>query len=327
MTDAPRIIPATGALLDEILDETYPLWGEGLSRRAYGRLNLAQLRTAWGAAHLRRLALVSETGRCLSTAKCYALGARVDGRPVRILGIGAVFTPPDLRGRGFAAHLIEHLLDEGKQQGFELAMLFSAIGPGYYQRFGFEPVPVEQVSLTVRRPPGAPAVPVRAGVDRDVPFLAQMHDARAAASGWRFALEREPEFIRFAITRKRLLAGLGPPGLRHIDYFVVDEGERPAAYAVLLRSDGDRLLTECADRDPTGARLGALLQALFARTPGEYAPVVRAWLPPGFRPPQVSVIRVEQPAVVMMLRPLQSGAAVTPPLTAADVAYWLGDVV
>jgi hypothetical protein len=29
----------------------------------------------------------------------------------------------------------------------------------------------------------------------------------------------------------------------------------------------------------------------------------------------------------MMLRPLQPGIAIQPPLTAGDVMYWLGDVV
>ncbi len=322
-----HIVPATGALLEQILDATYPLWGEGLSRASYARLNAAQLKTPWGAAHLQRVALVSGAGRLLSTAKQYDLRARLDGRPVRVLGIGAVFTPPDLRRRGLAALLMERILDEGRRDGFDLSLLFSAIGPDYYRRFGFDPVPIEQLSLEVERRPGAPAILVRAGSDRDVPFLVEMHEARAAASRARFALERDADFIRFAITRKRLLAGLGPAGLRHLEYFVVEEGGRPAAYAVLLRANGDRVLMECADRDPSGARVGALLQVLFARTPNERSPVVRAWLPPGFRPPQVAIARGERSSVVMMMRPLQPGAAVTPPLAAADVVYWLGDVV
>jgi GNAT superfamily N-acetyltransferase len=327
LRETPRIVPATGALLDEILDATYPIWGEGLNRAAYARLNVAQLKTPWGGANLRRVALVSASSGLLSTAKRYTLSARLDGRPVRVLGIGAVFTPVRLRRHGFAAELIEQILDEGRRESFDLALLFSAIGPDYYRRFGFEPVPVEQASLTVRYKPGAPAILMRAGGDRDVPLLAEMHAARASASTWRFALERDADFIRFSITRKRLLAGLGPPGLRHLEYFVVEEGGRPVAYAVLLRSDGDRVLTECGDRDPTGARVGALLQVVFARTPNERQPAVRAWLPPGFRPPQVDVVPGDRAAVMMMLRPLQPGGGVTPPLTAADVAYWLGDVV
>ncbi len=322
-----RLVPAAGALLEEILDATYPLWNEGLTRGNYARFNRAQLKTGWGAAHLQRVALVSPAGRLLSTAKRYDLRARLDGRPVRVLGIGAVFTPVSLRHRGLAGDLLERLLETGRQESFDLALLFSAIGTDYYERFGFQTVPVQQVAVELQRKRGSPAMLVRSGTDADVRFLAEMHEARSAASGWRFVLERDADFIRFAIARKRMLAGFGPPGLRHLEFFVVDEAERPAAYAVLLRSEGGRMLSECGDRDPTGARVGALLEALFARTPSEMPPVIRAWLPPGFRPPQLEVRAVEHPGVVMMLRPLRPGVQIRPPLTAADVAYWLGDVV
>ena len=49
---------ASPDLLPEVLDLTYPLWGEGLSREGYERYNAAQARTPWGRAHLRRLVLM-----------------------------------------------------------------------------------------------------------------------------------------------------------------------------------------------------------------------------------------------------------------------------
>ncbi len=322
-----RLVPADGALLEEILDETYPVWNEGLTRDDYARFNAAQRKTAWGATRLQRVALVSSRGRLLSTAKRYDLSGRLDARPVRVLGIGAVFTPISLRRRGLAGELIEQLLDAARRESFDLALLFSAIGADYYRRFGFQVVPLEQVTLDVRVQPGSPAMLVRAGEDRDIPFFAEMHEARRSASRWRFALERDPDFIRFGLTRKRLLAGLGPTGLRHVEYYVVDEGNRPAAYAVLLRSNEVRMLGECGDRDPSGARVGALLQSLVARTPADPFPDIRAWLPPGFRPPQVRLLRPERSGVTMMMRSLAGHPAIDPPLTMGDVMYWLGDVV
>ena len=42
------------------------------------------------------------------------------------------------------------------------------------------------------------------------------------------------------------------------------------------------------DRDPAGARLGALLQVLVAREPSRGMPLIRAWWPRAFPvPPQV----------------------------------------
>ena len=59
-----------------------------------------------------------------------------------------------------------------------------------------------------------------------------------------------------------------------------------------------------------------MLQAVFAREPSR--PIrLRAWLPPGFLPPQLDVTAHEVPPVTMMVRPL--GRDVWPvPAAAAD---------
>jgi hypothetical protein len=44
-------------------------------------------------------------------------------------------------------------------------------------------------------------------------------------------------------------------------------------------------IEECGDRHPSGARVGAILQALIAREPVERRPTIRAWLPSRLRPP------------------------------------------
>src|SRR5206468_10676186 len=45
-------------------------------------------------------------------------------------------------------------------------------------------------------------------------------------------------------------------------------------YTTLFRS----VLEECGDRDPSGARMGAILQVLIARNPAERRPAITAWL-------------------------------------------------
>ena len=73
-----KLVHAEGAVLERLLDDSHGIWADGLSRAAYGRYNLAQLRTGWGQAHLRRVALV-EDGQILASAKHYRLTLRVDG--------------------------------------------------------------------------------------------------------------------------------------------------------------------------------------------------------------------------------------------------------
>lgn len=254
-----RLVPASGPILEQALDVSYPIWGEGLTRRDYGRYNAAQLRTDWGAMHLARVALV-EDGRVLATAKRYDLAARLDGQRRPLLGIGAVFTPPDLRRRGFARRLIDMMIADAAAHGVTGALLFSEIGPEYYARLGFTVVPVDAVALEIRAARGTPAVPIRSGDDRDIARIAEI--ATRMTEGFRFALERPAPFIQYGLTKKRLLAGLTSGAARQVEFFVVEEGSQPAAYIVMTVTPRGRTLEECGDRDPSGARVGAMLQAL-----------------------------------------------------------------
>jgi len=316
-----KLVTADGALLERILDQTFTIWNEGLTRDAYSRWNAAQLRTRWGRAHLQRFALVDEGGEWLSTAKRYRFDARLDGRAVRMCGIGAVFTPVGLRRRGYATALAEQLLDRERRDGIELAALFSEIGPVFYQRLGFEPVALDEVTVGVARKGGAPAALVRAGEERDLPAIAAMHDTRS--NGVRFSLRRDPSLIHYALARKRLLAGLGPAGLRQLEFFVVEEGASAVAYVVLSTNANGWTLEEAGDRDPAAARLGALLQVLVAREPSHRTPLIRAWWPRAFAvPPQLEVRDRTDPRDLLMFRALLD---VEVPRSPNQIFYWRGD--
>lgn len=317
-----QLLPATGPYLEQILRDSHPLWNDGLAFEQYARFWDAQLRTPWGRAHLDRVALVDE-GTVTSSAKRYNLGARIEGRIRRVLGIGAVFTSPRKRGRGGARRLMRLLLEAAEADGYEYAMLFSEIDPAFYEALDFVPVPLLESRLEVTRLGGAPAVPMRAGDDRDLPAIADVSTARA--EGARLALDRSEDWIRFGLAKRRLLSGLGPPGLRETAFLVAEEGHQPVAYVISTVHDGRWFIEEAGDRDPTGARVGALLQAMVARTPHRDASEIRGWLPVGFAPPQISTIETRPTAEVLMIRPLNDRSLPLPPLDARDVIYWRSD--
>ena len=336
MADLAR---AEGPTLRSVLDATYEIWSEGLTPIAYERYYTAQLATPWGGRHLERFALV-DGSEVLASAKVYTLAATLDGHPVRVIGLGAVFTQPAYRGRGAARELIERLLARATADGAEIALLFSEIGADYYTRLGFESIPTAIRTLRVKESDrhGAPATLVRGGDERDVSSIVAMNDTRARP--FRFHLDRDRDLVQYAISKKRLLAGLGPSGLRDVQFFVAEEGASAVAYVVLTArpskpgdaaSDstaGSRewILEECGDRDPTGARVGAILQTLIARDPAETRAVILGWLPQGFRPPQVIVVAERPSTEVMMVRALTSRAKAAPPLGAEDVFYWHADL-
>ncbi|HKW00333.1 MAG TPA: GNAT family N-acetyltransferase [Vicinamibacterales bacterium] len=307
-----RLVTAEAGVLTEILDGTYPIWGEGLSRDAYEKWNRAQMETIWGRANLRRVAL-TDGGRVLSSAKRYDLEALSGGRRARVLGIGAVFTDPSLRGQGHAAALVEAMIADAAARGCELALLFSEIGAAYYERLGFHVIAQRVPTIEVVRKPGAPAQLVRAGEPTDFDAIAEM--AARARHGAAFALDRSAHFIAFMLARKRLLAGLGPAGLRSVEFFVTEEAYRAVAYVVISRGPHGVFLEDCGDCDPTGARIGAMLQVLDAREPAEPPLRCRASIPPGLAPSQWRVLGDAPADEIMMARLLGEDRAIMPSQT------------
>lgn len=326
------VIPAEGLVLERILDATWPAWHDGLHRHAYGRFAAAQMKTAWGRRHLRRFALM-DGDTILASAEQYTLAGTLDRQPVRISGIGAIFTGPESREGNHAWELIDWLLARANDDGAELALLFEANdlehNLEHSERHGFEILGTPEVELLVAEPPrrGAPMTMIRGGEERDLQAIVAMGQVRARDV--RFHLDRDVDFVQHAITRKRLLAGLGAPGARELHFFIAEEGITAAAYVVISIAGSNWTIEECGDRDPSGARVGAMLQALVAREPIERRPSIRAWLPPAFVPPQVTIVTAESvqegpPTRLIRLKAL-GATIIRPPLSGDDVLYWRSD--
>jgi predicted N-acetyltransferase YhbS len=317
-----RVVLADGPLLERVLDDTFPIWHEGLSREAYSKWMRGQLRTPWGREHLQRFALLDDAGNHVASLKRYRLPVRVDGRDGWMCGIGAVLTVPEHRGAGHASRLIDDVIEQSRQEGALLAGLFSEIGTTFYERLGFSTVALDESTVHVSRRDGSPAMLVRFGDDRDLPAIAAMHAVRSADA--RLALRRDTPLIHYAVSKKRLFAGLSTPGTRQLEFFVAEEGASAVAYVVLSQNQYGWTLEEAGDRDPAGARLGGMLQVLLAREPSLGEPIIRAWWPRGFpTPPQLTLSNRTAPKDVFMVRPLASGVAA--PAGPDGVFWWRSD--
>ncbi len=137
---------------------------------------------------------------------------------------------------------------------------------------------------------------IRAGEERDLATSSRWD--RPAPRAIAFHLNRDRDVVHYAIAKNRLLAGLGPAGARMVYFFIAEEGASAAAYVVVSMRANDAgaaaggpmwTIEEAGDRDPTGARVGAILQGLIARDPVERRPAITAWLPHGFLPPQLTI--------------------------------------
>lgn len=318
------IVPAEGVILERILEMTAPVRRDGLGPDAFAALDAAQTKTAWALHHQRRFALV-DGSEFLASARRFALTGTLDRHAVSLCGIGAVVTAPAHRDSGYGRHLVERLVEQATRERIDAVLLFAPPESWCDVPVGFEPIPATEVEVSVAEPPrgGAPMTLVRGGEDRDLPAIVAMGQLRAER--FRFHLDRTHDFVKHAITKQRLRAGLGANGERQLKFLIAEEGIRAAAYLVISIVERTWTIEECGDRDPSGARVGAILQALIAAEPGEQRPTIRGWLPSGFSPPQVSILSSRVATEVMMMRGLRSTVGRLP-LTTSDVLYWRSDI-
>jgi hypothetical protein len=127
------------------------------------------------------------------------------------------------------------LVDDATRCGADIAVVFAASGSPLSAIEGFEMIPTQDLELNVTESSwhGAPMTLIRGGEDRDLAAIVAMGQARALQ--FRFHLECDVEFVKYAITKKRLLAGLGPAGARQLLFVIAEEGITAAAYAVISR--------------------------------------------------------------------------------------------
>lgn len=276
------LVQADGRLLQRIVATTPLIAHHGLSRDAFAKYDAAQAKTAWAHRHRRRVALM-RADEVLASAERYDLTGRLDRQLVTICGIAAVLDHgADDNGNSYRAVLVEQLLEEAARDGAVLALFSRAAGPMSTVPDGFAVVPTTDVELKVTESCryGAPMTLVRGGEDRDLQAIAAMGHARA--DSFRFHLNRDVDLITHALTRRRLLAGLGLAGAQQLEFVIAEEGITAAAY-IAISVVGDRwTIEECGDRDPSGARGGdpsGVDRPGTGRIPTGDPRVAATWLP------------------------------------------------
>jgi GNAT superfamily N-acetyltransferase len=130
----------------EVLPLTARLWAGRRSFDEYVAQTLEIARSPFGRRHYRTIGLYD--GRVLvASFKRYERALRDGARRLRSVGFGAVFTPEVHRGRGYASVMLAMALDEARNDGYELAYLFSDIRPQFYAALGFRALPSRVLSL------------------------------------------------------------------------------------------------------------------------------------------------------------------------------------
>lgn len=236
-------------------------WGGGLAEDAFVEFQRRLASSPEAGGRYRMFGLFERGGRALlSGMKAYALAGAFEGRGLRVLGVGAVFTPPALRRQGYAARMLERALARFSDEGADAALLFSDIGTEYYQRLGFRPLESLESFAPIEDLPRANGCRPAAPGDEE-PMSALFETARARE---RLSLLRDGWTLRFQLRRLRELArarNLGEP-----EWGLVVDGLRGSAGAMVrLSRDALDVLEAAWTTDFARDRLLGGLRDLLSR--------------------------------------------------------------
>jgi predicted N-acetyltransferase YhbS len=130
----------------QVLPHSGALWAGARTFDEYVAEFRATAGSGWGKRRFRTVGL-RVGGALVASCKRYERELRCGERTYRAAGIGAVFTPEEMRGRGYATALIAAFLDAERAAGTDLAYLFSDLHPAFYARLGFVALPSRTFAL------------------------------------------------------------------------------------------------------------------------------------------------------------------------------------
>lgn len=262
-----------GTYAREVLPHTARLWAGRRDFDTYVAQVLEIARSPYGRRYYRTVGLYDDA-TLVASFKRYQRSMHLETQRLQAVGIGAVFTPAQYRGRGYATAMLAAELDRARAQGCDVAYLFSDIAPAFYASLGFRELPSREISLRADALPATRLVPARLE-ERDwsgVRRCFEIEERRRAGGFARTALVWD--WIRLLMLR-----GAGRACGQETNLVLRGRGRNVEAY-VLGERDPVRdafVVEEFGFSGEAGARA---VTALLRAAAGDLRRVT-GWLPPG----------------------------------------------
>ena len=255
----------------EVLPLTAELWAGRRDFERYVSQTLEIARSGYGKRHYKTIGFY-EGDTLLASCKRYERTIHFGPARLRTFGIGAVYTPREFRGRGYASAMIAMLLDAGRSSGFDAAYLFSDIRSPFYEALGFRELPSRAISLRADTLPNE-RVPVARMEESDWNGVRRCFDLADRARPW--GVLRTP--LVWEWVRMRARHG-SEHAIGHETNLVVRRGRGIVAYVLGVRTpEHDAYIVDeygFADADAA-----ALIRPLLRSAAGDLRRVA-GWLPP-----------------------------------------------
>ena len=293
----------TNEYVREVLPETHSLWGGRRDSARYEADFRGVAQSAYGRS--RRFTVgMRDAGRLVVSCKLYDREMRWAAKSLHASGIGAVFTIPAYRGRGYASAMLGALLDEERVAGRDLAFLYSDIHPAFYERLGFIRLPSRNLTLRAASLDGSHSGAV-ALAPRDWPGVRRCFETLDEQRPG--SLERTPPVWDWM---RRMWSSPPPASVQRVQLVVRRKGDI-LTYVIgrrVLREDSFVVDDFAFAGDEGRARLSAVLRAAA----GDLRRV-SAWLPP-------PIAREALPRGSVRVR--KDGILMLAPLSAVARAWW-----
>lgn len=282
----------------DVLPLTAPLWAGSRSFEQYVAQTLEIARSRYGRRHYRTIGLYD--GRtCVASFKRYERTLHRGATRISAIGYGAVFTPPEYRGRGYASVMLGTALDEARAEGYEAAYLFSDIRPQFYAALGFRELKARKFWLDVS---GLPTTRLN---------LATLESEQWLAVRRLFELserKREAGFLRNAAVWEwiglQLRHGSEHPNGSATNLVVRHRGAVAAYVLGARRPQRDAYVLQ--EFGFAGERAAAFVPALLRAAAGDLRRIT-GWLPPGPGRRLFQNLRVRKRAgAIPMIAPLRT---------------------
>ena len=255
----------------DVLPQTAALWAGRRDFDTYVAQTLEIAESVYGRRHYRTFALF-DGERMVASFKRYDRIARVGDARLRTCGIGAVFTPEQYRGRGYASVMLASALDAARAGGYDAAFLFSDIAPQFYAPLGFVALPSREIALRADTLPARRLEPAALS-ERDWPGVRRCYESGEAPSPAGFA--RAPstwDFLRMRL-RHELATGDG----RQTD-LVLRRGRSVVAYVLGARVP-ERDTYAVDEFGCAGTEAAGMIPPLLRAAAGDLRRII-GWLPP-----------------------------------------------
>ncbi len=308
--------PGTDREILAVLEQSKSVWGHGISLEEYVEYHNLIRNHPWSRKNFQHLVLIDDQGEIFSSCKVYHHRVRIGSEFFPLAGIGAVFTPPPYRGLNYASQMLEYLMDEIQDQGFELALLFTDIGPEFYSRFGFRLFfKSDPVYLFEEQGRASPEIQILNHLPAELMEWDQAYD-----QGRNFVIVKNPEYFQLLSDRM----GWHQKFLGYHDQkAAVSFSDQTYLWADLSRWRLTVRRFGTRASDPALA-LGRLLAGLKAQLGFNS---ISGWLPAEFEQYPFLRLKESEPRTrsLMMLTALTERADKIYRLTPEEIQFWLAD--